>query len=55
MKQTDRQQFPALKNKAYFNYGGQGPMPESALTALFQILSLHSRKRTFYRRNGTVG
>ncbi|WP_313949397.1 aminotransferase class V-fold PLP-dependent enzyme [Leptolyngbya sp. FACHB-261] len=26
-----RQQFPALADKAYFNYGGQGPLPSSAL------------------------
>jgi L-cysteine/cystine lyase len=26
--------FPALSNKAYFNYGGQGPMPQSALDAI---------------------
>jgi L-cysteine/cystine lyase len=26
--------FPALANKAYFNYGGQGPMPQSALDAI---------------------
>jgi L-cysteine/cystine lyase len=32
---TYRQQFPALTNKAYFNYGGQGPMPQSALDAIF--------------------
>jgi L-cysteine/cystine lyase len=31
-----RQQFPALANKAYFNYGGQGPMPTSALAAMQQ-------------------
>nr|WP_290227943.1 aminotransferase class V-fold PLP-dependent enzyme [Trichocoleus desertorum] len=31
-----RQQFPALANKAYFNYGGQGPMPQAALAALQQ-------------------
>lgn len=31
-----RQQFPALANKAYFNYGGQGPMPESAIAAILQ-------------------
>jgi L-cysteine/cystine lyase len=30
-----RQQFPALSNKAYFNYGGQGPMPQAALDAIF--------------------
>ena len=38
--QTDlhqyRQQFPALANKAYFNFGGQGPMPASAMNAVIQ-------------------
>jgi len=29
-----RQQFPALENKAYFNFGGQGPMPTSAMDAV---------------------
>jgi L-cysteine/cystine lyase len=29
-----RQQFPALANKAYFNYGGQGTMPQAALEAI---------------------
>lgn len=29
-----RSQFPGLKNKAYFNYGGQGVMPEPALKAI---------------------
>ncbi|HEY9621193.1 MAG TPA: aminotransferase class V-fold PLP-dependent enzyme [Crinalium sp.] len=31
-----RQQFPALANKAYFNYGGQGPMPQTAIAAVQQ-------------------
>ncbi|MBD2089313.1 aminotransferase class V-fold PLP-dependent enzyme [Microcoleus sp. FACHB-1515] len=31
-----RQQFPALANKAYFNYGGQGPMPQAAIDAILQ-------------------
>jgi len=31
-----RQQFPALANKAYFNYGGQGPMPQAAIDAINQ-------------------
>jgi L-cysteine/cystine lyase len=31
---TYREQFPALANKAYFNYGGQGPMPQAALDAI---------------------
>jgi L-cysteine/cystine lyase len=30
----NRHQFPALANKAYFNYGGQGPMPQAALDAI---------------------
>jgi L-cysteine/cystine lyase len=29
-----RQNFPALSNKAYFNYGGQGPLPQSAWAAI---------------------
>jgi L-cysteine/cystine lyase len=32
--ETYRQQFPALANKTYFNYGGQGPMPQAALEAI---------------------
>jgi L-cysteine/cystine lyase len=32
--ETHRQQFPALANKTYFNYGGQGPMPQAALDAI---------------------
>jgi L-cysteine/cystine lyase len=31
-----RQQFPGLRDKAYFNYGGQGPMPEAAIAAILQ-------------------
>ena len=29
-----RQQFPALQNKHYFNFGGQGPMPRKAIAAI---------------------
>lgn len=29
-----RQKFRALANKAYFNFGGQGPMPSSAMDAV---------------------
>ncbi len=29
-----RQQFLALANKTYFNYGGQGPMPQAAMDAI---------------------
>ncbi len=31
-----RQQFLALENKGYFNYGGQGPMPITAITAMHE-------------------
>jgi len=31
-----RQQIPALANKQYFNYGGQGPMAQSTLDAIFE-------------------
>jgi len=31
-----RQRFPALANKAYFNYGGQGTMPQGAIDAIHQ-------------------
>ncbi|MBH8564915.1 aminotransferase class V-fold PLP-dependent enzyme [Nostoc sp. CENA67] len=31
-----REQFPALANKVYFNYGGQGPMPQKAMDAISQ-------------------
>ena len=29
-----RSNSPALKNKTYFNYGGQGPLPQSSLEAI---------------------
>lgn len=31
-----RQNFPALANKRYFNFGGQGPLPQLALDAIYQ-------------------
>ncbi|MBD2778698.1 aminotransferase class V-fold PLP-dependent enzyme [Iningainema tapete] len=31
-----REKFPALTNKTYFNYGGQGPMPLAAMEAINQ-------------------
>lgn len=31
---TYRQQFPALRDKTYFNYGGQGPLPKMAGAAI---------------------
>ncbi|MBW4615503.1 MAG: aminotransferase class V-fold PLP-dependent enzyme [Desmonostoc vinosum HA7617-LM4] len=32
-----RELFPALANKAYFNYGGQGPMPKAAMDTMSQF------------------
>ncbi|NET73279.1 MAG: aminotransferase class V-fold PLP-dependent enzyme [Sphaerospermopsis sp. SIO1G2] len=34
MLHQHRQQFPALTNKLYFNYGGQGPMPQAAMDTI---------------------
>jgi L-cysteine/cystine lyase len=34
--QAYRQQFPALANKAYFNFGGQGTLPRKSLEAIYQ-------------------
>ncbi|MDM9385711.1 aminotransferase class V-fold PLP-dependent enzyme [Chlorogloeopsis sp. ULAP01] len=31
-----RQKFPALANKTYFNYGGQGPMAKASMNAITQ-------------------
>ena len=36
MLQDHRQKFPALANKVYFNYGGQGPMPQEAMDMITQ-------------------
>jgi L-cysteine/cystine lyase len=33
---TYRKQFPALQNKLYFNYGGQGPLSQVALDAILE-------------------
>lgn len=42
-----RQQFPALANKAYFNYGGQGPMPQAAMDAIYQSYQYIQRAGPF--------
>ena len=33
-REKHREQFPGLTNKVYFNFGGQGTMPQSASTAI---------------------
>ncbi|MBW4544384.1 MAG: aminotransferase class V-fold PLP-dependent enzyme [Symplocastrum torsivum CPER-KK1] len=40
-----RQQFPALANKAYFNFGGQGTLPQASLEAIQQAY-------TYIQHNG---
>jgi L-cysteine/cystine lyase len=42
-----RQQFPALTDKAYFNYGGQGPMPQGAITAVHRAHEYVQRSGPF--------
>jgi L-cysteine/cystine lyase len=37
--QHHRAKFPALANKTYFNYGGQGPMPQGVMDAITQAQS----------------
>lgn len=39
MLHQHRAQFPALANKIYFNYGGQGPMPQGVMDAISQTQS----------------
>ena len=50
MTQLDsyRQQFPALANKNYFNYGGQGTMPKLAMDAI-------SQAQTYIQTTGPFG
>lgn len=46
-----RQTIPALQNKTYFNYGGQGPMSMKALTA---IQSAHQKVQSLGPFSSTV-
>ncbi|WP_413164601.1 aminotransferase class V-fold PLP-dependent enzyme [Capilliphycus salinus ALCB114379] len=48
-----RQQFPALANKAYFNYGGQGPLPEVSLDAIYQSYKQVQEKGPFSVKAGS--
>jgi L-cysteine/cystine lyase len=47
---THRQQFSSLTGKQYFNYGGQGPMADSALAALTQSQQKVQREGPFANR-----
>ena len=42
-----RQQFPALANKAYFNFGGQGTLPQASLEAIQQAYEYVQRHGPF--------
>ncbi|MDY7022656.1 MAG: aminotransferase class V-fold PLP-dependent enzyme, partial [Cyanobacteriota bacterium] len=50
--ETYRQQFPALVNKAYFNYGGQGPLPQTSLDAIYQSYKQVQEKGPFSVKAG---
>ncbi|MGL5082830.1 MAG: aminotransferase class V-fold PLP-dependent enzyme [Microcoleaceae cyanobacterium] len=39
--------FPALTNKAYFNYGGQGPLPQISLDSIYQFYTAVQQKGPF--------
>jgi L-cysteine/cystine lyase len=45
-----RQQFPALQNKLYFNYGGQGPLPKVALDAILESYTFMQQEGPFSRK-----
>lgn len=44
-----RQHFPALRNKRYFNYGGQGPLPQVALDAILDAYTRMQQDGPFAR------
>ncbi len=51
-----RQQFPALQDKAYFNYGGQGPMAAAVLEAMTQAYQYVQQAGPFSGKvNGWIG
>ncbi|MBD2019820.1 aminotransferase class V-fold PLP-dependent enzyme, partial [Leptolyngbya sp. FACHB-36] len=45
-----RHQFPGLQDKAYFNYGGQGPMPDTAIAAIQQSFQRIQQSGPFSRK-----
>lgn len=45
-----RQQFSALQNKLYFNYGGQGPLPKVALDAIVESYTFMQQEGPFSRK-----
>ncbi|ANV91269.1 aminotransferase class V-fold PLP-dependent enzyme [Picosynechococcus sp. PCC 8807] len=47
-----RQQFPALAHKTYFNYGGQGPLPQSSLNGILDSYHQGDRQGPFSLAQG---
>jgi L-cysteine/cystine lyase len=45
--EQQRQKFPALANKTYLNYGGQGPLPQASLTAIYNAYEQLQRTGPF--------
>ncbi len=45
-----RQLFPALASKTYLNYGGQGPLPQPALTAILDAYTFEQTQGPFSNR-----
>ena len=51
-KQQSRQEFLALADKAYFNYGGQGPMPRGVRDAIFDAYDRIQEMGPFSGKSG---
>lgn len=45
-----RQQFPSLNRNAYFNFGGQGPMPQPAIDAIVEAYQKIQAQGPFCQR-----
>ncbi|YAI81715.1 MAG: aminotransferase class V-fold PLP-dependent enzyme [cyanobacterium endosymbiont of Rhopalodia sterrenbergii] len=48
--EQQRQEFPSLSNKVYFNFGGQGTLPRSALEAIIDAHEFLQQKGPFSLR-----
>ncbi len=48
--EQQRQEFPGLSNKVYFNFGGQGTLPRSALEAIIDAHEFLQQKGPFSGR-----
>ncbi|XTZ19690.1 MAG: aminotransferase class V-fold PLP-dependent enzyme, partial [cyanobacterium endosymbiont of Rhopalodia fuxianensis] len=48
--EQQRQEFPSLSNKVYFNFGGQGTLPRSALKAIIDAHEFLQQKGPFSLR-----